>query len=56
MPRLEQLVRDHGERFPDRRDEWQSYLFYLRDFADASGRLPSSFDALLDEVFAPLAR
>ena len=53
---LESLVRQHADRFPDRYDEWQSYVFYLREFADASGRLPEKFDALLNEVFDPVAQ
>jgi predicted RNase H-like nuclease (RuvC/YqgF family) len=55
IEQLETFTREHRERFPDRYDEWQSYLFYLREFADASGRLPQKFDALLEEVFAPVA-
>ena len=50
------LIRQHADRFPDRYDEWQSYVFYLREFADASGRLPEKFDALLNEVFDPVAQ
>ena len=53
---LESLIRQHADRFPDRYDEWQSYVFYLREFADASGRLPEKFDALLSEVFDPVAQ
>ena len=56
IQRLEQLIRDRGAEFPDRQEEWQSYLFYLREFADVSGRLPRNFDALLEEVFEPVAR
>jgi hypothetical protein len=55
IDRLEQLIRRHGNDFPDRYDEWQSYVFYLREFADASGRLPQKFNALLNEVFEPIA-
>ena len=55
IQQLEGLMRDRRDRFPDRYDEWQSYLFYLRDFADVSGRLPQQFDALVDEVFEPVA-
>jgi hypothetical protein len=56
IDRLERLIRAHGDRFPDRCDEWQSYLFYLREHADASGRLPQTFDARLDEVFDPISK
>ena len=51
---LERLVRTNAERFPDAVDEWNAYLFYLRDYADASGRLPASFDALIEDVFGVL--
>jgi chromosome segregation ATPase len=52
---LDGLIRERGDEFPDRVEEWRDYLFYLRDFADVDGRLPSSFDALAADVFAPLA-
>jgi hypothetical protein len=51
---LERLVRANAGRFPEAVDEWNAYLFYLRDYADASGRLPGSFDALIEEVFGTL--
>jgi hypothetical protein len=54
LPELERLVRANGERFPEAVDEWEAYLFYLRDYADADGRLPPTFDALIEEAFAPL--
>jgi hypothetical protein len=56
IERVERLVRDHRNEYPDRYEEWQSYVFYLREFADASGRLPEKFDGLLEEVFEPVAR
>jgi len=42
--------------YPDRVDEWRSYLFFLRDHADVDGRLPSNFDGLVLDVFEPLLR
>lgn len=51
---LEALVRDRGDEFPERLDEWQSTLFFLREYADASGRLPGSFDFLVEDTFQPL--
>jgi hypothetical protein len=51
---LERLVADHGLEHPDRVDEWNSYLFFLRDHADVDGNLPRSFDDLIQDVFAPL--
>jgi hypothetical protein len=51
---LEQAVAARAAEFPERRDEWESYLFFLRDYADADGRLPASFDALVADTFEPL--
>ncbi|MGI8421023.1 MAG: hypothetical protein ACR2MU_01990, partial [Gaiellaceae bacterium] len=51
---LEHAVAEAGAAQPDRLDEWQSYLFFLRDHADLDGRLPRSFDALIEDVFAGL--
>jgi hypothetical protein len=46
----------NAARFPDQEEEWRSYLFFLRDHADVDGRLPSTFDGLVAEVFAQLVR
>jgi hypothetical protein len=54
LAELERLVRVNAERFPDSVDEWNAYLFYLRDYADATGRLPASFDGLINDVFGGL--
>ena len=51
---LERLVHTRGAEFPERADEWAAYLFHLRGHADADGRLPSSFDALVEDAFADL--
>ena len=51
---LERLVAERGAEFPERIDEWQAYLFYLRQHASPAGELPSSFDALVDETFREL--
>ena len=53
LPALQQLAEERAPSNPARVDEWRAYLRYLRDFADVDGRLPSSFDALIDDVFAP---
>jgi capsular polysaccharide biosynthesis protein len=44
------------ELSPGRREELHSYLAYLRPYAEPDGTLPSSFDPLVDEVFADLLR
>jgi hypothetical protein len=51
---LERLVAERGHQFPDRLEEWNSYLFFLRDHADVDGSLPASFADLIGDVFAPL--
>ena len=51
---LADLVAARAAEFPDRAEEWRSYLYYLREFADASGALPTSLEPLVREVFAPV--
>jgi Chain length determinant protein len=51
---LEQLVEARAADFPDRAEEWQSYLFFLRDYARPGGALPSSFDWLILDTFREL--
>lgn len=51
LPRLERLVEERAAEFPDRVEEWRTYLFFLRDHAAPDGQLPASFDVLVDEVF-----
>jgi hypothetical protein len=49
---LEGLVEHHSGEFPDRAEEWTSYLFFLRDYAAPDGSLPDSFDALISDTFS----
>ena len=51
---LERLVAERGSEFPERVEEWQAYLFFLRQHASMEGVLPPSFDALVDETFHEL--
>src|SRR5579862_4262957 len=51
---LDRLVEQRGPEFPDRLQEWTSYLYSLRAYASPDGTLPSSFDALIEETFAEL--
>jgi capsular polysaccharide biosynthesis protein len=53
---LESLVDARSADFPELRDEWESYLYFLRDYADSEGRLPASFDALVEDTFSPILR
>ena len=51
---LQRLVEERGGDFPDRIDEWSSYLFFLRDYAEPDGSVPASFDWLIEDEFAEL--
>jgi capsular polysaccharide biosynthesis protein len=51
---LERLVEQHGEEFPDRLDEWSSYLYFLREYANPDGSVPASFDGLIEDTFGEL--
>jgi capsular polysaccharide biosynthesis protein len=51
---LEELVASHGGDHPERIEEWQSYLYFLRDYARSDGRIPASFDGLITETFSEL--
>jgi hypothetical protein len=44
-------VSERAAESPARAEESRAYLRYLRDFAEVDGRLPSSFDGLIDSVF-----
>jgi capsular polysaccharide biosynthesis protein len=48
---LERLVGEHRAANPAVADEWSTYLFLLRQHADAEGALPRSFDDLVADVF-----
>ena len=51
---LERLVNERGVEFPERRDEWVSYLYFLREYAEPDGTVPSSFDWLIQDTFSEL--
>lgn len=51
---LEALVREHGEPSDADYADWMTYLFFLRQHADADGALAPSFDALVADVFGDL--
>ena len=51
---LEQLVDERGSAFPERLDEWSSYLFFLREYAGPDGAVPASFDWLINDTFREL--
>ena len=51
---LEELVARRGSEHPEKVEEWQSYLFFLRDYATSDGRIPASFDWLIADTFSEL--
>jgi capsular polysaccharide biosynthesis protein len=51
---LERLAEQHAPEFPERVEEWTSYLFFLRDYASPDGAVPARFDALISETFGEL--
>jgi len=51
---LEELVARRGGEHPEKVEEWQSYLFFLRDYATSDGRIPASFDWLIADTFSEL--
>jgi hypothetical protein len=51
---LESLAREHAHADPSQIEEWNTYLFFLREHAEPDGSLPPSFDALVTDVFGDL--
>ena len=51
---LERLVDAHRGVRGDRAEELDAYLFHLRQYAAADGRLPPEFDGLVAEAFGDL--
>jgi hypothetical protein len=51
---LERLVEERGSEFPDRVEDWRTYLFLLREHASMEGALPPLFDALVEDAFHEL--
>jgi len=52
---LEALTRERSSgASPEQQDEWSTYLFLLREHADADGTLPASFDQFVNDIFGPL--
>ena len=51
---LEKLVEARTDADPAQREEWEAYLFYLREHADHDGKLSATFDPLVSEVFGGL--
>ena len=54
LDELERRVHERGADFPDRLENWNSYLYFLREHASIDGTLPAVFDGLIAEVFADI--
>jgi cellulose synthase/poly-beta-1,6-N-acetylglucosamine synthase-like glycosyltransferase len=54
IEQLEDLVRLHSADAVERGEERRFTLLYLRGYAGLDGRLPNSFDMLVDDVFGDL--
>jgi hypothetical protein len=52
LQELEERVRARSARYPQKVEEWETYLFLLREHADIDGTLPRSFDRLIGDVFS----
>ena len=53
---LDRAVSQHAEAHPERVEEWRYYLHFLREHADVDGRLPATFDTLVEETFGEVVR
>lgn len=51
LEKIEEVAHRSAADDPTRSEELSNYLLYLRAHADAAGRLPHRFDALIFEVF-----
>jgi capsular polysaccharide biosynthesis protein len=51
---VERLVAEHGDAFPERREEIEIYLDSFRSVAGEDGGLPGDVDLVIEDVFAPL--
>jgi hypothetical protein len=53
---VERLLQEETDADPARYEEWRTYLYLLREHADYDGTLPSSFQALVADVFGELIK
>jgi hypothetical protein len=54
MQDLDRAVTQHADTYPERVEEWRYYLHFLREHTDVDGRLPATFDSLVDETFGEI--
>jgi hypothetical protein len=51
---LEHAVAERRADQPARVEEWNTYLYFLREHAGADGTLPRSFDSLVSDIFGDI--
>ncbi len=51
---LERAAAARTDAPAEQREQWRTYLFFLRDHAAVDGSLPRSFDSLVEEMFRGL--
>jgi hypothetical protein len=51
---LERAVEARSDASPTQREEWRTYLFFLRQHAAVNGSLPAQFDGLITDIFGEL--
>jgi len=51
---LQRTVDSQSGATPEQKEEWTSYLFFLREHAASDGSLPRQFDGLVEDVFGAL--
>ena len=54
LEELQHAVEAATDATPQQREEWRTYLFFLREHATHDGALPHSLDSLINDVFADL--
>jgi hypothetical protein len=56
LEQLEHYINTERSGSPDRVEEWETYLFFLRQHAAIDGTLPASFDSLIADVYGDAFR
>jgi hypothetical protein len=51
---LERAVAGQSNASVEQTEEWNTYLFFLREHASSDGTLPRQFDGLIEDVFGPI--
>ena len=51
---LERAVAAQSNASAEQTEEWNTYLFFLREHASSDGALPRQFDGLIEDVFGPI--